>query len=136
MSIPTVVAAFYEEIWNRGNVDASNELLTDVCVFRGSLGAELVGRARFVEYVGSVRTALADYHCEILDCVSEGEKAFAQMRFSGRHVGVCRGFPATGKPVHWLGAALFHFEGPRIAQLWVLGDLAGLDALLTANQAV
>jgi hypothetical protein len=35
--------------------------------------------------------------------------------------------------VHWLGASLFHFESDRIVELWVLGDLAGLDNVLGGN---
>jgi steroid delta-isomerase-like uncharacterized protein len=135
MSTPPVVAAFYEEIWNRGNVAAAAGLLSEAFLFRGSLGTELQGHADFLAYVDSVRTALADYRCEILECVAEGDRAFAKMRFWGRHVSEFRGFPPTGKPVQWLGAALFQFEGARIAQLWVLGDLANLDAILKANQA-
>ncbi len=135
MSTPTLVAGFYEKIWNAGDTHAAEELLAEAFVFRGSLGAELQGRAEFLAYVRSIRAALAEYHCEILECVSEGDRAFARMRFSGRHVGVFRGYPPTGRPIHWLGAALFQFEGPQIAQLWVLGDLAGLDTLLKANQA-
>ncbi len=64
-----------------------------------------------------------------------GDGAFAQMHFSGRHVGVFRGFPPTGKPVHWSGAALFQFEGPTIARLWVLADVHGLEAMRNANHA-
>jgi len=56
------------------------------------------------------------------------------MRFSGRHVAPFRGFEPTGKTVHWLGAALFRFENGVIADLWVLGDLAGLDTILKRNQ--
>jgi len=77
-----------------------------------------------------VRAALADYRCEILECVAEGNQAFAKMRFSGRHVGIFRGYAPTGERVHWLGAALFRLEGPAIAEVWVLGDLASLDAVL------
>ena len=77
----------------------------------------------------------ADYRCEILACVTEGDQAFAQMRFSGQHVAEFRGYPPTGKPVQWLGAALFSFERRAIARLWVLGDLMGLEAVLKANQA-
>jgi predicted ester cyclase len=135
MSTPTLVAAFYDEIWNRGRLAAADELLTETFVFRGSLGAEIEGRPGFVEYVVGVRGALADYHCEILECVSEGALAFAQMRFSGRHVGTFRGYAPTGEPIAWIGAALFEIEGPRIARLWVLGDLAGLDALLESRRA-
>jgi hypothetical protein len=34
----------------------------------------------------------------------------------------------------WHGAALFRFEGGVICELWVLGDLAGLDRVLLQNQ--
>jgi steroid delta-isomerase-like uncharacterized protein len=135
MSTPRLVEEFYGRIWNTGDLPAVSDLLSEDFSFRGSLGPEMRGREPFTEYVRSVRTALADYRCEILACVAEGNHAFAKMRFSGRHVGPFRGFHATGKPVHWLGAALFRFEGRAIAELWVLGDLAGLDAVLEANES-
>ena len=36
--------------------------------------------------------------------------------------------------MRWAGAALFRFADEVIAEIWVLGDLAGLDTLL-AEQA-
>ena len=80
-----------------------------------------------------VRTALDRYHCDILDCVTEGDRVFAKMRFSGIHVGPFRGYAPTGKPVQWLGAALFRARGPLISELWVLGDLFSLEADLKKN---
>jgi steroid delta-isomerase-like uncharacterized protein len=134
MSVPPLVEAFYDRIWNYGDLDAAAELLARDFSFRGSLGNELKGVEAFQQYVRSVRSALADYRCEILACVAEGNEAFAKMRFSGRHVASFRDHPPTGKMVEWLGAALFRFEGGTIAELWVLGDLSGLDAVLKANQ--
>jgi predicted ester cyclase len=133
---PPLVSAFYERIWNHGELDASAELLAEPFTFRGSLGAELHGREAFLDYVRSVRGALANYRCEILECVSDGARAFAKMRFSGRHVAPIRGFAPSGMDVHWLGAALFHFDSGRIVALWVLGDLAALDELLRLNAAL
>jgi predicted ester cyclase len=135
MSTPTLVEAFYERIWNRGDLDATSDLLVREFRFRGSLETATLGQDAFREYVRALRGALADYRCEILACVSEGDHAFAKMRFSGRHVALFRGHAPTGKPVHWLGAALFRFEMGAIAELWVLGDLAGLEALLSANRS-
>jgi predicted ester cyclase len=135
MSTPNLVEAFYQRIWNAGDLGAACELLTSDFSFRGSLGAELRGRDAFEGYVRSIRSALAEYRCEILECVTEGNQAFAQMRFSGRHVGVFLGYQPTGKPVHWYGAALFRFQGQAISELWVLGDLAGLEGVLKGNQA-
>jgi predicted ester cyclase len=133
MSTPRLVEAFYSRIWNQGDSAAISDLLGKDFRFRGSLGPELRGSDAFQDYVQSVRGALADYHCEILDCVAEGTQAFAKMRFSGIHVAPFRGYQPTGRPVHWLGSALFVLDGDRIAELWVLGDLVGLEAILQAN---
>lgn len=134
MSTPGLVEAFYARIWNAGDLAAAAELLTKDFSFRGSLGAQTQGIEAFQQYVRSVHVALAEYRCEILACVTEGDEAFAKMRFSGRHVAPFRGYPATGKTVQWLGAALFRFTDVAIADLWVLGDLAGLDSVLRRNQ--
>ena len=130
MSTPKLVRSFYERIWNKGNVAAATELLAPDFLFRGSLGQEMKGVPDFESYVRSVREVLAEYKCEILTCVAKGNQAFAKMRFSGRHVAAFRGYQPTGQIVEWLGAALFRFQESVITELWVLGDLAGLDALL------
>lgn len=133
MSTPILVEAFYGRIWNQGDLAAASELLSEDFCFRGSLGSEMRGRGAFSEYVRSVRSALRDYHGEILACVTEADQAFAKMRFGGIHVASFRNYQPTGRPVQWLGAALFRFDAGVIAELWVLGDLAGLDAALETN---
>jgi predicted ester cyclase len=131
-----LVRQFYERIWNAGDTGAAVELLAQNFSFRGSLGSEMRGRDAFCEYVRSVRAALDGYHCDILDCVTEGERAFAKMRFSGFHTGPFRGYSPTGKSVQWLGAALFRVQGPLIVDLWVLGDLVSLESNLKDNTEV
>ena len=135
MSTRTLVDSFYSRIWNNGDLTARSELLSKEFYFRGSLGVETRGQDAFGEYVRFVRTALAHFRCEILDCVTEQNRAFAKMRFTGIHAGAFRGHKPTGKPVEWLGAALFVLEGGVVAKLWVLGDLVGLDAVLEMNAA-
>ena len=129
------MAAFYDRIWNAGDLAAASELLSEDMVFRGSLGAELRGRAAFLGYVQAVRGALSGYRCDILECVAEGPRAFAKMRFSGTHAAPFRGYPPTGLILEWQGAALFRIDGSTIADLWVLGDLAALDAMLARKRA-
>jgi steroid delta-isomerase-like uncharacterized protein len=133
MSVPKLVQQFYDRIWNAGDLQAVGILLSEGFLFRGSLGSESKGREGFADYVQSVRGSLSNFRCEILDCVTEDERAFAKMRFSGVHTREFRGNPPTGLPVHWLGAALFRFGKDTIAELWVLGDLSGLDDLLKKN---
>ena len=131
--IRTVVESFYADIWNRHDKSKIADLLCDDCTFRGSLGQTRVGHEGFGAYVDSVHAALASYRCDILDLVVEGPKAFARMRFSGIHRGEFLGYQPTGKPVEWLGSALFSFDGEKVADLWVLGDVHGLLQMLERN---
>jgi predicted ester cyclase len=133
VTVVELVRAFYERIWGAGELGAAEELLAEDFSFRGSLGAEMRGRGAFCDYVRSVRGALSGYRCDILECVTEGERAFAKMRFAGRQTGPFRGYAPTGKPVQWLGAALFRADGQVLVEVWVLGDLPGLDAELKRN---
>jgi predicted ester cyclase len=128
-----LVCRFYDRIWNAGDLGAAEKLVAANFTFRGSLGPEMRGREAFCQHVLFVRSALANYRCDILDCVAEEQKAFAKMRFSGTHVGRFRDYPPTGRAVQWLGAALFQFSGALIVELWVLGDLPSLDQTLRKN---
>jgi len=131
--IRSVVESFYADVWNRHDKSKIASLLCEDFSFRGSLGQTEVGHDGFASYVDFVHEALADYRCDIVELVVEGGKAFARMRFSGIHRGVLFGHAPTGKPVEWAGSALFTFNGDRVADLWVLGDVHGLMQLLKRN---
>jgi predicted ester cyclase len=129
------VRTFYEQIWNQHNLKMIPEVLHEHLTFRGSLGLNKYGHAGFRDYLDMVHEALGDYHCTIDDLVSEPDKVFARMTFTGIHQGVFMDFPPTGKRVTWAGAALFTFEGEKVSDLWVLGDLLSLERQLKAAQA-
>lgn len=131
--IRAVVESFYTDNWNRYDKSKIPVLLSEGFTFRGSLGQGKVGHEGFGSYVDSVHSALASYRCDILDLVVEDSKAFARMRFSGIHRGEFFGYQPTGIPVDWLGSALFSFDGEKVADLWVLGDVHGLLQLLEKN---
>jgi predicted ester cyclase len=52
------------------------------------------------------------------------------MKFIGIHTGSFLGYEPTNKEIFWSGAALFKFNGSHISELWVLGDLKGLETQL------
>jgi predicted ester cyclase len=133
MTPPEAVAAFYERIWNSLDKAAIVELIHPDFTFRGSLGPTMKGHAAFADYVDVVTCALADYRCTIQDLVCEANRAFVRVQFEGIHRGPFMGFAPTGQRVDWAGAALFTLEGGKIADLWVLGDVAGLHEQLKRN---
>lgn len=129
-----LVRLFYDAVWNRGDKQRIADICHEDFTFRGSLGPELAGREAFAGYVDRVRTALADYRCDIVEMVEEGGKVVARMTFSGVHTGDLLGFAPTGKAVSWAGSAHFTFSGGKISDLWVLGDVYGLLGLLETNR--
>ncbi len=127
------VREFYARLWEAGDFTLSPVLLHEDLTFRGTLGQDIVGRQGFESYVREVRGALAGYRCDILDLLTEPGKAAARMCFGGRHtLGPLLGVPPTGRDLHWDGAAFFTFEGKRIRDLWVVGDMLGLREQLGA----
>ena len=124
------VRRFYEVLWNNHNLEAMPTILHEDLSFRGSLGDKKRGHDGFATYTNNVHNALGDYRCTIEELVSEDERVFAKMKFSGIHRGQFMGYSPTGKRVTWAGAALFTFEDKRIRDIWVLGDLIRLKQQL------
>lgn len=127
------VKKFYEVLWNAHDMEAIPSVLNEDFTFRGSLGQKKRGHRGFAEYVDMVHNALGNYRCIIDELVEEGDKVFAKMTFTGIHRGEFMGYPPTQKKVTWKGCALFTFEGERIADVWVLGDLKNLEGQLICN---
>jgi len=135
MSTPRLVEEFYQRIWNEGHLDAAGSCsrrtfrFVDPWETRCTDGKS--SRIMFVLYVEPSPGISAKFS----PVLAKETRPSQKMRFSGRHIAPFRGYEPTGKPVEWIGAALFRFEDGAIADLWVLGDLAGLDALLKAQAA-
>lgn len=128
------VRKFYEVLWDAHDKAAIPSVLHEDFTFRGSLGQEKRGYSGFAEYVDMVHTALGDYRCRIEELVSEGDKVFAKMTFTGIHQAEFMSYAPTHKRVSWAGCALFTFQGDRIVDVWVLGDLKSLEEQLKRQE--
>ena len=128
------VRKFYAEIWDAHDRGAMASVLHEDFTFRGSLGVLKRGRGGFAEYVDMVHKALGEYRCTIQELVSEGDKVFAKMTFTGVHQDEFLGYAPTQRRVSWEGCALFTFKGELISDVWVLGDLKSLEEQLRGNR--
>jgi len=128
------VRRFYSHAWNLWDDSEVTDLLDERFAFRGSLGDEVTGWDGFRAYRDKIRAAFPDFHNEILDLVTQGDRAAARLRYTGRHCGEILGIPATGTPVAYHGAAFFTARDGRLAAAWVLGDVDGLRRQLAAAQ--
>ena len=103
MNPAELVEAFYFEVWNRADEDRARAILAESFRFRGSLGAERSGPDGFIAYMRDVHRALGDYRCIIDELVTDGDRAAARMRFTGKHRAEFLGVAATGRQVTWAG---------------------------------
>ena len=100
--------------------------------FRGSLGPVLCGYEQFAGYVDMVTGALGQYTSDILDMVEEANKVYAKLRYHGYHRAELLGYQPTGRHVWWYGTPFFTFDGAKVRDLWLLGDVHGLIGRLKA----
>lgn len=121
-----VVRAFYKDMWDRAAVDLIPEIFHEGFTFRGSLGPVLIGHNMFADYVRWVTSSLDHYTSDILGMIEEGNQVSARLRFHGIHRRTLFGRAPTGRHVWWYGMPVFTFEGGKVRDLWVLGDIHGL----------
>jgi predicted ester cyclase len=120
------VRRFYSELWDRADKSLIPTIFHPDFTFRGSLGRTLVGYEQFADYVDWVIGALEHYKSDILVMIEEGDYVSAKMRFHGIHRKELFGVQPTGRHVWWIGMPIFTFEGRKVRDLFVLGDLQGL----------
>lgn len=58
--------------------------------------------------------------------LEDGNRVAGKVRFHGIQREPMFGCSPTGKHVGWLGTPIFTFDGAKVRDLWVLGDIYGL----------
>ena len=125
-----VVRAFYKDMWDHADKSLIPKIFHPGFTFRGSLGPELIGYDQFAGYVDGVTSALGQYTTDILAMIEEGNRVSGKMRFHGYHRKELFGVTPSGRHVWRIGMPIFTFEGSKVRELYVLGDIYGLIARL------
>ena len=121
-----VVRVFYKEMWDYADKSLIPQIFHKGFRFHGSLGPTLTGYDEFAGYVDWVTGALGRYTTDILSLIEEGNRVSGKMRFHGFHRKELFAVPPTGRHVWWTGMPIFTFEGAKVRDLYVLGDVNGL----------
>jgi predicted ester cyclase len=127
------VRVFYKELWDHADKSLIARIFHTDFTFRGSLGPTLVGHGQFAGYVDWVTGAFGQYTTDILTMIEEGNRVSGKMRFHGFHRKEMFGVPPSGRHVWWTGMPIFTFDGVKVRDLFVLGDIYGLIERLKGN---
>jgi steroid delta-isomerase-like uncharacterized protein len=121
-SAKAVVERLTEDVWNRGELDAIDELVAEDFIDHWALPGERDGRRGLRELVAGVRQAFPDFHIDRHEVIGEDDWVGERWSASGTHRGPFLGFPATGAKVMLRGVAFCRVEDGLIAENYGLID--------------
>ena len=116
-----LVRRYFEEIWDKGNLDLIDELFTTNFVRHGPIGTEgeVRGLEGFEGLVSSYRSGLPDLRIPIEDQIAEGDKVVTRWTAYGTHQGELLGNAPTGNQATLTGILVDRVSGGKIEEEWV-----------------
>jgi predicted ester cyclase len=116
-----LVRRYFEEIWDKGNLDLIDELFTTNFVRHGPTGTEgeVRGLEGFKGLVSMYHSAFPDLRIPIEDLVAEGDRVVSRWRTHGTHEGELMGNAPTGNQTSVTGILIDRISGGKIEEEWV-----------------
>ena len=124
----TIVMQLYEEVFNRGDLDLVDTLISPKVVNHDPQLPPGVpnGPRGLKAVVTMLRSAFPDDHHTIEDLVAEGDKVVVRLTHSGTHQGSFLGLPPTGKHISQTSIHIFRFAEGKLVEAWANRDDLGL----------
>jgi steroid delta-isomerase-like uncharacterized protein len=127
VEIKQTARLFFDDVYNQENLDSIDTLVTPSFVYHAR-GEDVEGIEKFKNWISSDRAAFPDMRFAVVDSIAEGGKVATTFVVEGTHEKEFRGIPATHKKFETVGMSVFHFDGNKIKEAWVVVD--GLSAAL------
>jgi steroid delta-isomerase-like uncharacterized protein len=126
-----LVRRYFEQIWNRGNLEIVDQLFTPDFVRHGPAleGGEVRGPEGLKQLVRLYRGSFPDLNVPIDEQIGEGEVVVTRWTAQGSHQGELMGIAPTGRRATVPGIIIDRIAGGRIAEEWASYD--GLSMLQT-----
>jgi steroid delta-isomerase-like uncharacterized protein len=122
-----IARRFVDEVFNRGNTKAYDELVADDYINHNPPVPGLPGsKVGFQEAVILTRDAFPDVHVSIEDMLTEGDRVMFRDTTTATHQGEFQGIPASGKRLAWTEMHFFRIRDGQIAEHWANFDQLGI----------
>ena len=131
-----IAIRWFEEVWNKGRLEAVDEFATpDAKSYGFPQPDSVLDREQFKEYVLEFRRSFTHIHLTVDETVAENGRVAVRWTGTMRHTGSGLGFPPTGKTVNVHGMSLMHLRGEQISEGWNALDLGSIVHFLSAVSA-
>lgn len=115
------------EVWNDGNFDRIEEMVSDDFVIHfPRAGEEIKGPENVKQYCANLRNAFPDIHFTIIDQIAEDNKVVTHWSATGTHKGEFKGIPATGKKVTFNAMDIDKISDGKFTECWTNVDELGV----------
>ena len=129
----TILEHWFEEVWNKGNESAIDEMAAQNVVGHGLVdadGNEVHNVAGFKVFYKQFRSAFPDIHVKIEKTVSEGDMVAARCLVTATHSGHGIGKDPTNKPVRFTGMCMVRVKDGKITESWNNFDFLAMQQQL------
>jgi steroid delta-isomerase-like uncharacterized protein len=120
-----LVSRFWEEIWNRGDLDAADRLVSADFVLHLP-AMQMRGPAGLKQWASLIRAGLPDVKFTIAQALADGDSVVTRWTATGTHTGNLLGIPPTDKAVTMSGISVFRVAGGKIVEDRAAEDTLGL----------
>lgn len=118
----TVVQRVIDDVWNRRDAAAAQELIADDVVWHHTTLGERRGREAFLEVVNEMRSAFPDTKVSVEAMAADGDKVMVHWVATGTHHHPFRGEAPSGQSVTWTGMVVDRVVDGRIVERWTFAD--------------
>lgn len=112
--------------WNQGDVEAAVGLLSPAYVRHDANLPEVVGPEAEKQFMHGVLAAFSGFEIAEQAILADGDLVAVRLVISGRHVGEFVGIAPTNQQVRFQSHEFFRVEADKLAEQWVVMDVAGL----------
>jgi predicted ester cyclase len=121
-----LVRRLYEEGFNKGDLDAVDELVSpDVVTHNPIILDAPSGSDSIRGGIEMIRSAFPDFHVEVVELIAEGDRVASFLRMSGTNTGDYRRGGATGRSGAMRAFFIWRIEDRKLAESWGLADRFG-----------
>ena len=122
-----LVRRFYEEVWDKGNLDACDEVFAEDYVRHDLRPSEPVpGPEGQKQIAADFRSAFPDLRVEVDILVAEDDYVVGRWTASGTHLGPWGSLEPKSRRITFSAVNIFRFDSGKVSEIWNHRDDLGL----------
>jgi steroid delta-isomerase-like uncharacterized protein len=122
-----LVSRIATDIWNRGDLDITSEVMADNARYHGPHMPDGIGdRENWRQAIAMYRAAFPDSQVTFDELISTGDTVVGRWNATATHTGQLPGMAATGKRISIGGITIYRLAGGKIVEAWEQLDMLGM----------